>query len=167
MSKTVVQSPGFENEKVVSLERLVWVVPLATAVAVTANVIFYFIVTRWLHIDLLIGGEEAELWWQLPVADSETVLWQLPLSDIILFGLVFALAAGVVFVIVSQIAPRPIRTYLKIAAVALFLSFIPPLSAPSPPVAMIVKFSLVAMHIIGAIAVVGILVGLGRDNEKR
>ena len=143
---------------------MVWVVPLATTAAVTANVIFYFIITRWLHIDLLIGGEEAELSWQLPVGDSETVLWQLPVSDIILFSVVFASAAGIVFVIVSQLAQRPIRTYLKIATVALFLSFIPPLSAPSPPVAMIVKLSLVAMHIIGAICVVGVLVGLGRKR---
>ena len=162
MSKTDVQKPEFDNKKVVSLGKLVWVVPLATTVAVTANVIFYFIITRWLHIDLLIGGEEAELWWQLPVGDSETVLWQLPVSDIILFSVVFASAAGIVFVIVSQMAQRPIRTYLKIATAALFLSLIPPLSAPSPPVAMIVKLSLVAMHIIGAICVVGVLVGLGR-----
>ena len=57
----------------VFLGRLAWVVPLATAVAVTANVIFYFIITHWLHIDLLLGGEAAELWWQPPVGDSETV----------------------------------------------------------------------------------------------
>ena len=98
------------------------------------------------------------------MGDSETVLWQLPLSDIIIFSVVFASAAGVVFVIVSQMAKQPIRTYLKIATVALFLSFIPPLSAPSPPVEMIVKLSLVAMHIIGAIAVVGVLIGLGRTS---
>jgi len=153
---------GEEQMDPVTLRRLVWVVPLATAVAVTANVIFYFILTRWLHIDLLIGGEEAERWWQLPVGDSETILWQLPVSDIILFSMVFASAAGVVFVIVSQMAQRPIRTYLKIATVALTLSFIPPLSAPSPPVEMVVKLCLVAMHIIGAMAVVGVLVGLGR-----
>ena len=146
----------------VSLGRLAWVVPLATAVAVTANVIFYYIITRWLHIDLLMGGEAAELWWQPPVGDSETVLSQLPVNDIILFSVVFASAAGIVFVIVSQMARRPIRTYLKIATVALFLSFIPPLSAPSPPVAMVVKLSLVTMHIIGAMAVVAVLVRFSR-----
>ncbi|MCL4265683.1 MAG: hypothetical protein KJ069_20895 [Anaerolineae bacterium] len=105
-----------------SSEKLVWVVPLATAVATTANVILYFIITRWFHIDILIGGEEAEFWWQPPVGNSETILWQLPVSDIILFSVVFASAAGIVFVIVPQLAQRPIRTYLKIATVALFLS---------------------------------------------
>jgi len=155
---------GEEHMDPETLRRLVWVVPLAMAVAVTANAIFYFILTRWLHIDLLIGGEEAERWWLPPVGDSETILWQLPVSDIILFSVVFASAAGVVFVIVSQIAQRPIHTYLKIATVALFLSFIPPLSAPSPPVEMVVKLCLVAMHIIGAMAVVGVLVGLGRGS---
>ncbi len=155
-------SASWIEAEAASSEKLVWVVPLATAVATTANVILYFIITRWFHIDILIGGEEAEFWWQPPVGNSETMLWQLAVSDIILFSVVFASAAGVVFVIVSQLAQRPIRTYLKIATVALFLSFIPPLLAPSPPVAIIVKLSLVAVHIIGAIAVVGVLVGLGR-----
>jgi hypothetical protein len=37
-----------------------------------------------------------------------------------------------------------------------------PLKIPTPPVAMIDKLSLVAMHIIGAFAVVVVLVGFGR-----
>ncbi|HRQ39125.1 MAG TPA: DUF6069 family protein [Chloroflexota bacterium] len=159
-------SNALAETECVSLGRLVWVVPLATAVAPTANIILYTIITRWFQIDLLIGGEEAEFWWQPPVGSSETVVWQLPVSDIILFSVVFASAAGIVFVIVSQLAQRPIRTYLKIATVALFLSFIPPLLAPSPPVAMTVKLSLVAMHIVGAIAVVGVLIGLGRKSYR-
>ncbi len=152
------------NVEAASVERLLWVAPLATAVATAANVILYTIITRGFHIDLLIGGEQAEFWWQPPMGSSETVLWQLPVSDIILFSAVFASAAGIVFLIVSQIAQRPIRTYLKIATVALFLSFIPPLLAPSPPVTMTVKLSLVAMHIVGAVTVVGVLIGLGRKS---
>jgi len=140
---------SWAETETVSLGRLVWVVPLATAVAVTANVIFYFIITRWFHIGLIVGG-------------SETELWPLPVNDIIIFSVVFSLAAGFVFVVVSQLAQRPIRTYLIIAAIALLLSFIPPLSFPSPPVAMIDKLSLVAMHIVGGIAVVAVLVRFSR-----
>lgn len=132
-------------------ERLIWVVPLATAVAVTANVILFTIITRWFGNDLIVGG-------------AQTELWLLPAGDVVIFSVVFSLVAGFVFAIVSQLARRPIRTYLIIATIALLLSFIPPLTFPSPPVAMVDKLSLVAMHIVGAIAVVGVLVGLGRKH---
>lgn len=54
------------------------------------------------------------------------------------------------------------RTYLIIAGVVLLFSFILPLKIPTPPVALSDKLVLVTTHIIGAIAVVGVLVGLGR-----
>lgn len=137
----------------VSLGRLAWVVPLATAVAVTANLIFYFIITRWLHIGLRFPTE----------APGRILSATLPAGDIVLFSVIFSLGAGIVFVVVTQSARRPIRTYLIIASAVLLGSFLLPLKIPSPPVAMIDKLSLVAMHIIGAIAVVSVLVGLGRE----
>lgn len=136
----------------VSLGRLAWVVPLATAVAVTANVIFYFIITRWFHVGLRFPSG----------TPGHTLSATLPVGDIVLFSVIFALGAGVVFVIVAQSARRPIRTYLMIATAVLLFSFSLPLRIPTPPVAMIDKLSLVVMHIIGAIAVVSVLVGLGR-----
>jgi hypothetical protein len=140
-----------ETERV-SLGRLVWVVPLATAVAVIANVIFYFIITRWLHIGL-----------RFPSGTSDSTLAAtMAVGDVVLFSSIFSLGAGIVFVVVSQWAQRPIRTYLIIATVVLLFSFLLPLKIPSPPVAMIDKLSLVAMHIVGAITVVAVLVGLGR-----
>jgi len=137
----------------VSLGRLAWVVPLATTGAVTANLIFYFIITRWLHIGLRFPTE----------APGRILSATLPAGDIVLFSVIFSLGAGIVFVVVTQSARRPIRTYLIIASAVLLGSFLLPLKIPSPPVAMIDKLSLVAMHIIGAIAVVSVLVGLGRE----
>lgn len=150
--KRLSNSAWLESEPA-PLERLVWVVPLATAVAITANVIFYYILTRWLKIEL-----------KFPSQTPERTLTPMPVYDVILFSLIFALGAGVVFVLVTQLAQRPLRTYLVIATAVLFLSFVLPLRIPSPPVAMVDKLSLVAMHIIGAIAVVGVLVGLGRKH---
>jgi hypothetical protein len=136
----------------VSLGKLAWVVPLSTAVAVIANVIFYYIITRWFHVGLRFPSGTPD----------HTLSATMAVGDVVLFSVVFALGAGVVFVIVTQSAQRPIRTYLMIATAVLLVSFLLPLNIPSPPVAMIDKLSLVAMHIIGAIAVVSVLVGLGR-----
>ena len=36
---------------------------------------------------------------------------------------------------------------------------------PTPPITMFAKLSLVMMHIIGAVVVVGLLVGLGKDRH--
>ena len=138
----------------VSLGRLAWVVPLATAVAVTANLIFYFIITRWLHIGLRFPAE----------APGRILSATLPAGDIVLFSVIFSLGAGIVFVVVTQSARRPIRTFLIIASAVLLGSFLLPLKIPTPPVVMVDKISLMAMHIIGAIAVVGLLIGLGRNS---
>jgi presenilin-like A22 family membrane protease len=140
------------EREAVSLGKLAWVVPLATAVAVTANITFYTIITRWFHIGLRFPSDTPE----------RSLSATMAVGDVVLFSVIFALGAGFVFVIVTQSARRPIRTYLMIATAVLFVSFLLPLKIPSPPVAMIDKLSLVAMHIIGAIAVVGVLVGLGR-----
>jgi hypothetical protein len=140
------------EREAVSLGKLAWVVPLATAVAVTANIIFYTIITRWFHVGLRFPSDTPD----------HSLSATMAVGDVVLFSVIFALGAGVVFVIVTQSARRPIRTYLMIATAVLFVSFLLPLKIPSPPVAMIDKLSLVAMHIIGAIAVVGVLVGLGR-----
>jgi len=143
-----------EQMDTVSLGRLAWLVPLATAVAVTANLIFYFIITRWLHIGLRFPTE----------APGRILSASLPAGDIVLFSVIFALGAGIVFVVVTQLARRPIRTYLIIATAVLLGSFLLPLKIPTPPVVMVDKLSLVAMHIIGAIAVVGMLIGFGRNS---
>ncbi len=77
----------------VSLGRLAWVVPLATAVAVTANLIFYFIITRWLHIGFRFPAE----------APGRILSATLPAGDIVLFSVIFSLGAGIVFVVVDAI----------------------------------------------------------------
>jgi len=140
------------STKEVSLYRIWWVFPLAAALATIANVIFYFIVTRWLGEPLLFPE-------QFPPPETTPM----PVADVILFSLLFSLGAGIVFVLVATISRRPIRTYGMISTMVLLLSFLLPLKAPAPPVTLFAKLTLVAMHIIGAITVVGTLVGLSRQ----
>jgi hypothetical protein len=137
----------------ISPRKLWWVIPLATAAATTANVIFYFFVTRIL-------GEPLAFPEQYPPPETSP----LPVGDVVLFSVIFSLGAGVVFALVSGFSRRPVRTFVIISTVVLILSCIPPLMAPSPLVTQGARLTLVSMHIIGAIVVVGTLIGLSKSD---
>ncbi len=131
--------------------KLVWVGPLAVATAILANVLFYYFVTQILQIKLLAPE-------QFPPPEVSPI----PVTDVVLFSFIFGLGAVVVFAMMAQFGQQPIRTYLIISFVVLVLSMFLPLKIPTPPVPMSTKWSLMIMHIIGAIGVVGVLAGLGR-----
>jgi hypothetical protein len=134
--------------------KLVWIVPLAMAVATLANISFHFIITRFFNIGL-----------HFPAGTPDGALAPtMAVTDVILFSIIFATGAGIVYGLVVNVAKRPIRTYLIIAGTVLLLSFLLPLRIPSPPVVMVDKLALVTMHIIGAVAVVGVLVCFGRNK---
>lgn len=149
------QTGGSVASKEVALTRLWWVIPVATALATAANVIFYYVVTRWLGEPLLFPE-------QFPPPETSPM----PVTDVIIFSLIFSLGAAFVFVLAANFSRRPIRTYLIISSIVLVLSFILPLMAPTPPVTMPAKLTLVTMHIIGAFAVVGTLIGLSRRRSE-
>ena len=90
----------------------------------------------------------------------------MPVSDVVIFSVIFALGAAIVFALVAHFSQRPIKTYLIISTTVLILSFALPLKAPTPPVTMPAKLTLLAMHIIGAIAVVGTMIGLARQKKR-
>jgi len=136
-----------------SMTRLWWVVPIAVAAATIANVVFYFILTRWLGEPLLMIN-------QFPPPQ----MVPMPVGEVILFSIIWALAAALVYVFLNAVAARPDRYFIIISAVVLLASFALPLKAPTPPVAMSAKLSLAVMHLIGALAVVPVLVGLGRKR---
>lgn len=135
--------------------RLWWVVPIAVAAATLANVIFYFILTRWL-------GEPLLMLDRFPPPVQPLV--PMPVDEVILFSVIFALGAGLVYLGVSAVSDRPNRNFIIISSVVLAISCLLPLKVPTPPIAMSAKFSLIAMHIIGAIVVVSLLIGLGRKR---
>lgn len=139
--------------RMAALLRLAWVAPLAVTLASAANVAFYYVVTRALGAPLLFPAETPD------------TLMQLPAGDVVLFSVVFGSAASLVYAVTTQVARRPRRTYLIISGVVLLLSLIPPLAAPSPLITLSSRLTLASMHIIGAIAVVGTLLGL--TGERR
>jgi hypothetical protein len=139
----------------VSLQRLTWLVPLAVTVAIIANTVFYYVVTGLL-------GEP--LRFPSPSPEAPERLAPMPVYDVILVSALFATGAGVVYALTTRLSRRPTRTYLVVATLVLLISCLLPMKIPSPPVALSAKLALVAMHIIGAVAVVGTLMGLGSNR---
>jgi len=143
------------SNKEISTSKLWWVIPAGIFAGIIPNVIFYYIVSRLLREPLLVPE-------QFPPPDAVPLL----VGDVVLFSIIFALGAGMVFALVAHFSQRPIKTYLIISTTVLILSFALPLKAPTPPVTMPAKLTLLAMHVIGAIAVVGTMIGLARQKKR-
>jgi hypothetical protein len=139
------------SNRKISVRRIWLAIPIAAVIASSANVIFYFFVTRFLGEPLLFPE-------QFPPPETSPM----PVIDVIIFSVIFSIGAGMVFFIITKLSHRPIRTFLIVSVIVLILSLALPLQIPTPPVTMSAKLILVTMHIIGAIAVVGTLIGLGK-----
>ena len=153
LSPTEPQAPA-ASPRPMEWRRLLWVVSAAVAAATLANVIFYFILTIWIGEPLLMAGE-----------DRPPVMAPMDVWEVVLVSIIFASAASFVYVILILLTQRPERNFIIVSAVILLVSFVPLLGVPNSPVAFSARLSLVAMHIIGAIVVVGLLVGLGRKRS--
>lgn len=90
----------------------------------------------------------------------------MPVGEVILFSTIWALGAGLVYVFLNAITARPDQKFTIISAVILLASLVLPLKMPTPPVAMSAKLSLAAMHLIGAVMVVGLLIGLNAIRSR-
>lgn len=143
---------GLSNQEI-STSKLWLLIPFAIAIATAANVIFYFFVTRLLEEPLLFPE-------QFPPPESSPM----PVMDVVIFSVIFSVGAGIVFMLLANFSRQPIKIFLIVSMIVLLISFILPLMAPTPPVTLAAKLTLVAMHIIGAVAVVGTLIGLSRRS---
>jgi len=142
-----------DNQKI-DQTKLIWLGPLAVTTATLANVLFYYLVTGVLQIQLYAPE-------QFPPPELSPI----PVADVILFSLLFSVGAVIVLWFVSRFSGRQIRAYLIICVVVLVLSMILPLKIPTPPTPMSTKFSLMIMHVIGGIAVVGVLVAMNLQKK--
>ncbi len=148
--------PDAASPDIPDRRRLLWVVPIAVTAATFANVIFYFILTKWLGEPLLMNATEH--------VHVPPVLSPMEVSNVILVSITFSLAASFVYVVLSLSTQRPERNFIIVSAVVLLVSILPLLGVPNSPVALSARLGLVAMHIIGAVVVVSLLVGLGRSR---
>ena len=146
--------PAVVSQTNLEWRRYLWFVPASVAAATLANVVFYFVLTKWLGETLLMGNE-------LP----PPLLTPMEVWEVILFSIIFSSGASFAYVLLSLLTQRPERNFIIISGVVLSVSIVPLLFVPNSPVAMSARLSLVTMHIIGAVVVVGLLVGLGRKRS--
>ena len=139
------QSSQVQDERV-AFGRLLWAGPLAAVATAVANAIVYFVAYGLgaMPRDVVVEGSG-------PIT----------LGPVVFASVVGAVAAVVVFAVVALLARRrPIRVFRIVAAVALILSFYTPFTIPGAPVAMVA--TLLLMHVVAAVVVVGVLTTLAR-----
>ena len=147
---TIKSAEKFQSNLV---RKLWWTLIPSSLTATLANVLFYVFVMQVLGFQLLVPNDP-------PVP----VTVPLQVFDVVFMSLLWAVAAGIVFLTVIAFSRNPIPIYMTISGIVLLLSFALPLMMPSDKVIAETKVSLISMHIIGAVVVVGILVMLYRRH---
>jgi hypothetical protein len=132
------------------LPRQLLAILIASLSAIVANVLLYFVLKDILGIRFIALEE-------FPPPEVSP----LPASDVVIFSIVFCVGASVVFLIVANTTRRPAPIFIIISLVVLILSVFLPLKVPTPPIPMATKWSLVSMHVLGALVLVPLLVTIG------
>ena len=132
----------------VALRKLIWVGPLTIVSSVIVNLIIRSIAVS------SFGVPETFQYVQAPYVIGSTIL--------------FVLVALLVFVLVNRFARRPIQFYRLLAFVVLCISFLSPVMAlvglfPSPGMTLSIFWTMIVMHIVSAIIVVGLFTTLTRE----
>jgi hypothetical protein len=127
---------------------------IASISAIVANVIYYLLATELLGIPMVALN-------QFPPPE----LSPLPVTDVVIFSVIFSLGVSLVFLIVANVSRRPAQVFVTICLVVLVLSLFMPLKAPTPPVPTSTKLVLASMHVVGAAVLVPILVALGFPSK--
>lgn len=132
----------------VAPRKLVWVGPLTIIVAVIANLMIRTIAVTFFGI-------------------PETFQY-LQASYVIGSTIVFLLIALLAFVGVSHFARRPIRFYRILVLITLCVSLLSPVMAlvglfPAPGMSLSIFWTMIVMHIVSAVIVVGLLTTMTRE----
>lgn len=141
------------------LSKQLQAIVIGALVAIAANVIYYLMATELFGIPMLAPE-------QFPPPELSLI----PVTDVVLFSFIFSFGAGVVFLIVANIARRPAQVYLAITLVVLIISLFLPFMMPTPPVPISTPVVLASMHVLGAAVLLPILIALGlppRMNDQQ
>ncbi len=132
----------------VALRKLIWVGPLTMVSTVIVNLIIRTIAVS------IFGVPETFQYLQAPYVIGSTI--------------VFVLVALLAFVLVNRFARRPIQFYRLLAFVVLCISFLGPIMAlvglfPAPGMTLSIFWTMIVMHTVSAIIVVGLFTTLTRE----
>lgn len=148
MSAISTKTTKFEQ---ISFSRLLWVGPLAALAAAIGNLIVYFIAQNLLGVTLM--G---------PAGPNSPEMAPLPATAVIISSVGPAIAATILLAVLGRFLARSIRAFWIISIVFLILSLGAPLSLP---VDVAAKATMEMMHIVAAVAIVGVLTTLGRKKH--
>ncbi|HEX6555187.1 MAG TPA: DUF6069 family protein [Ktedonobacteraceae bacterium] len=133
------------------LRKLIWVGPLTIVCAAIANLIICTIVVS------IFGVPETFHYLQAPYVIGSTII--------------FVLVALLILVLVNRFARRPIRFYRILALVVLCISFLGPVMAlvglfPAPGMTTSIFWTMIVMHIVSAIIIVGLFTTLALEQAE-
>jgi hypothetical protein len=133
----------------VALRKLLWIGPLTVVSTAIANLIIRTIAVS------IFGIPEAFQYLQAPTIIGSTII--------------FLLVALLAFVLVSRFARRPIQFYRILALVVLCISFLGPVMTlvglfPAPGMGLAIFWTMIVMHIVSAIIVIGLFTTLTREQ---
>lgn len=134
----------------ISFSRLLWVGPLAAVIAAVANLIVFVIAQNLLGITLM--G---------PAGPGSTEMVPMPAIAVVIMSVIPAIGATTLLAVLGKFLARPTRVFWIISLIFLLLSFVTPLGLP---VSVAVKVTLELMHVVAAVAIVGVLTTLGRER---
>ena len=137
----------------VRTERVVWgrLVPagaLALVLAAVANVVVYLVASS-----LGAMPQDVDANGQGPIT----------FPMVVAMSAVGAVAGTLVYALIGRFVRRPVRVFRLVSALALVLSFVGPFTIPSAPAAMV--GALLLMHVVAAVAVVGLLTTLAAKAD--
>ena len=133
----------------IALRKLIWIGPLTIVATAIANLIIRTIAVS------IFGVPETFQYLQASYVIGSTII--------------FLLVALLAFVLVNPFARRPIQFYRRLAFVVLCTSFLSPVMAlvglfPAPGMTLSIFWTMIVMHTVSAIIVVGLLTTLTREQ---
>jgi hypothetical protein len=135
-----------------SLRRLTWAGPIATIMALVANIVYYA-ATKAL-------GEQ----YLMPLDGTASHLGPMPVLMSVIEILFIGLAATIFFGLLVRFARKPATVFLSVAITALMLSFGGSFSLPAATLQT--KILLSGMNVIAAIFITGGILLLSRKSAK-
>ncbi len=115
--------------------------------AAAGNAIVYVIVTGPLNEPLLMCD----------CSVTPPPLSAMPLSEPVLFSALFGSGAVILYAVIRAQSARPLRVFILVATLLLLVSVGLPAMMPSPPVEWSAKLTLIAMHVVGYLIIVGVI----------
>lgn len=145
---SAVMNQRTNRSQVAPISKIWWVGIAAGVVSAVANLIFFFV------------SSAAGIPFMIPVENPD-VLEPLPAMVVAIASFVPAIGATILFALLGRFLSQGVRIFVIVSIVFLIASFALPFSLPAA-VPVSTKIALNVMHVIAGVAIVGVLLKLGR-----